>query len=202
MRSTSAATKAADTRRSESSERETRWSALMAAAQNGDRLAYDRLLREILPYIRTIVRARHSAPDRIDEAVQEVLLAIHRVRHTYDPARPFLPWLAAIARCRAIDALRRRYRIAEFEVAEETPGTAYADFADPAVAGFDAAYAAADQLGKAIARLPETQREAIELLRLRELSLAEASQLTGRSIGALKVNVHRALGALQRQLSA
>jgi len=201
VRSASTVTQAPpDTRHSESSEREARWSALMAAAQSGDRLAYDRLLREVLPYIRTIIRARLSAPDRIDEAVQEVLLAIHRVRHTYDPARPFLPWLAAIARCRAIDALRRSYRVAAFEVPEETAGPAYADFADPG-AGFDAAHAAADQLGKAIARLPETQREAIELLRLRELSLAEASQLTGRSIGALKVNVHRALGALQRHLS-
>ena len=81
-----------------SGERETRWSALMAATQSGDRLAYDRLLREIVPYIRSIIRAWHRAPDRVEEIVQEVLLGLHRVRHTYDPARPFLPWLAAIAR--------------------------------------------------------------------------------------------------------
>ena len=184
------------------SAREARWSTLMAAAQAGDRIAYDRLLREILPYLRNIVRARHNAPDRVEEIVQDVLLTLHRVRHTYDPARPFLPWLASITRCRAIDALRRTYRRAAFEVSEETAGAAYEQFADAAVAGFDVAHATADQLGKAIARLPETQREAIELLRLRELSLAEASQLTGRSIGALKVNIHRALGALRQQLSA
>lgn len=174
----------------------------MAATQAGDRIAYDRLLREILPYVRNIVRARHGASDRVEEIVQDVLLAVHRVRHTYDPARPFLPWLAAITRCRAIDALRRTYRRAAFEVSEETAGPAYEQFADAAVADFDVAHAVADQLGKAIAHLPETQREAIELLRLRELSLAEASQLTGRSIGALKVNVHRALGTLRQQLSA
>ena len=184
------------------SAREARWSTLMAAAQAGDRIAYDRLLREILPYLRNIARARHNAPDRVEEIVQDVLLTLHRVRHTYDPARPFLPWLASITRCRAIDALRRTYRRAAFEVSEETAAAAYEQFADAAVAGFDVAHATADQLGKAIARLPETQREAIELLRLRELSLAEASQLTGRSIGALKVNIHRALGALRQQLSA
>jgi RNA polymerase sigma-70 factor, ECF subfamily len=177
-----------------------RWSAMMAAAQAGDRVSYDRLLREILPYVRSVVRAWHRAPDRIDEVAQEALLAVHRVRHTYDPARPFRPWLAAIARRRALDALRRGYRVAQFEISEESAGSAYEHFADP-VADFDGIHTAADHLGKAIARLPPGQREAIELLRLRELSLAEAATLTGRSVGALKVNVHRALGALQRQLS-
>jgi RNA polymerase sigma factor (sigma-70 family) len=183
-------------------ERETSWSALMAATQAGDRIAYDRLLREILPFVRNIVRARQSVPDLIEEIVQDVLLALHRVRHTYDPARPFLPWLAAITRHRAIDALRRTYRRAAFEVPEDIAGPAYEQFADPAVAGFDVVHATADHLCKAIACLPKTQREAVELLRLGELSLAEASQLTGRSIGALKVSTHRALGALRQQLSA
>jgi RNA polymerase sigma-70 factor, ECF subfamily len=185
-----------------SADREARWSALMAAAQSGDRIAYDRLLRETVPYIRSVIRVWHRAPDRVEDLAQEVLLAVHRVRHTYDPARPFLPWLGMIARCRALDGLRRTYRIAQFEVSEESAGAAYQDFVDLTVSDFGSAHAAADQLGKAIARLPETQREAIELLRLRTLSLAEASQLTGRSIGALKVNVHRALVALRRQLSA
>lgn len=186
----------------EPTEADRRWSALMASGQAGDRQAYDRLLREIAPYIRTVARYHHRAPDRAEEVVQDVLLAVHRMRHTYDPARPFRPWLAAIARCRSIDALRRRCRDARFEVAEAAAGPAYDNAADPATERFDAAHETADQLGKAIALLPQGQREAIELLRLRELSLAEAAQLTGRSVAALKVNMHRALQSLRRQLRA
>ncbi len=56
-------------------------------------------------------------------------------------------------------------------------------------------------LAAAVARLPEGQRQAVEHLALRELSLAEASTMTGRSTGALKVNLHRALKALRAALS-
>src|SRR5690606_15589677 len=59
---------------------------LMAAAQDGDRAAYDRLLRESVPMIRRIARYRGSPPASIDDIVQDVLLTIHRVRHTFDPA--------------------------------------------------------------------------------------------------------------------
>ena len=65
----------------------TLWGSLMAAAQDGDRAAYGRLLAEATPYIRAIVRRHHGSGDRVDDVVQDVLLCIHRVRHTYDPAR-------------------------------------------------------------------------------------------------------------------
>jgi RNA polymerase sigma-70 factor (ECF subfamily) len=70
----------------------------MVAAQGGDRGAYERLLREILPLLRAVVASHHRHPDRIDDVIQHVLLSVHRVRHTYDPARPFRHWLLAIAR--------------------------------------------------------------------------------------------------------
>ena len=128
--------------------------------------------------------------------MQDVLLTIHRVRHTYDPARSFRHWLAAIARRRSIDLLRRRRRIDRFEVADDP---AYETFADPAAKHEMEVRDAAEQLGSAVADLPERQRTALELLKLRELSLAEASRVTGTSIGALKVNVHRAIKALRAQ---
>ena len=188
-------------RRGEADAEDGRWSQLMARAQAGDRSAYDRLLRAIQPYIRTIAAARHR-PDLVEDVVQEVLLTVHRMRHTYDPARPFRPWLAAIARRRSIDALRQRYRSARFELSVPACGSAYADVADPRTSGLDAAHAVADALGRAVTLLPRRQREAVELLRLRELSLGEAAQATGCSVAALKVNVHRALQALRRQLRA
>ena len=173
------------------------WSQLMASAQAGDRAAYERLLREILPMLRAIAGRWHRTPDRREDVVQDILLTIHRVRHTYDPARPFAHWLATIARRRAIDALRRRGRLEKFEIYDED---AYVTFSDPAANKEATTRDQAQGLGAAISVLPESQREAVELLKLRELSLAEASRLSGKSISALKVNVHRAIKSLRAQL--
>ena len=175
-----------------------RWSRLMAAAQDGDRGAYVRLLRDILPFIRAVVSRQHRTPDRIEEVVQDVLLSVHRVRHTYDPARPFRHWLAMIARRRSIDALRRRTRLAAFEISDDT---AYETFADPAANKAQEVYVAVDGLSEAVATLPAQQREAIELLKLREMSLIEASSASGRSVAALKVNVHRAIKSLRKRMT-
>ena len=177
--------------------RNAEWSRLMRAAQDGDRAAYERLLRDILPFIRAIAGRWHSRRDRAEDVVQDILLTVHRVRHTYDPARPFSHWLATIAKRRAIDALRRRGRTEKFEIADED---AYVTFADPAANTEAASRAQSSGLGAAISSLPEGQREALELVKLREMSLAEAAKLSGKSIGALKVNVHRAIKSLRAQM--
>jgi RNA polymerase sigma-70 factor, ECF subfamily len=173
------------------------WATWMAAAQAGDSRAYARLLRDVVPFIRAIAAHRHRNPDRVEDVVQDVLLTIHRVRHTYDPARPFTPWLAAIAQRRSIDALRRRSRIAAREVIDQR---AYETFVDPAANREMSANEAADALGPALAALPPGQREALELLKLKEMSLKEASRVSGKSIAALKVNAHRAIKALRAKL--
>ena len=181
----------------EAADSETRWCGLMTAAQDGDRAAYDRLLREIVPFVRALAMRRHRTPDWAEDAVQDVLLTVHRVRHTYDPRRPFKPWLTTIAHRRCVDLLRRRGRTTANETSDET---AYETFADPAANRAMEVYGAADGLGEAIASLPAQQREAVELLKLREMSLAEASRASGRSAGALKVNVHRAIKSLRARL--
>jgi RNA polymerase sigma factor (sigma-70 family) len=176
---------------------EQEWSRLMAAAQDGDRAAYEALLRDILPFIRAIAARWHRGGERAEDVVQDILLTLHRVRHTYDPARPFSHWLATLARRRAIDALRRRTRTDRYEVVDED---AYVTFADPAANKELASRDQAAGLKEAISALPDGQREAVELLKLRELSLAEASKATGKSVSALKVNVHRAIRSLRAQL--
>jgi len=166
----------------------------MEAAQSGDRAAYERLLREILPYVRAIVRRHHAAPDRVEDVVQDVLLTIHRVRHTYDPARSFANWAGAIAHRRSVDSLRRRIRSGAVEVFSPV---AYETYADPGANREIKAQEDGAVLKEAIATLPAGQRRAVELLKLQELSLAEAAQASGQSAGALKVSLHRAIRALQ-----
>ena len=166
----------------------------MSAAQSGDRIAYERLLREISPLVRALVRRHCSNRADIEEMVQDTLLTVHRVRHTYDAGRPFTPWLAAIAARRGIDALRRRSRIARFESPELG---AYETFQDPAANSDVEVVHSAEEVALLLERLPPRQREALEALKLRQMTLAEASAQSGQSVGALKVNSHRALKALR-----
>lgn len=173
------------------------WSALMAAAQDGDTLAYRRLLGGIAPYLRAIAARALGHGAEVEDCVQDILLTLHAIRHTYDPVRPFKPWLAGIARHRLIDRLRARGRQARREVR--------IDFADALFAAPEAEPGTAidhDHLHARLATLPPGQREAVTLLKLREMSLAEASQSSGQSVGALKVAVHRGLKALRRLLQS
>ena len=181
----------------DASDNERRWSQMMTAAQDGDRLAYDRLLRELVPFIRVIVFRRHRVEAELEETVQDVLLTVHLVRHAYDPARPFGPWLAAIANRRIIDRLRRDTRRRTREVALSTDHETFADSATNLHK--DAVDEAA--LGQAIERLPPDQRQTITMLKLNEMSLKEAAAASGRSIPALKVATHRAIKSLRRLLT-
>src|SRR5713101_5404153 len=84
------------------------WTGLMARAQDGDRRAYRALLEDMTPYLRALAARCFKEPGDIEDAVQDVLLTVHAVRHAYDPRRPFGPWLVAIANRRIIDRLRRQ----------------------------------------------------------------------------------------------
>ncbi|HEX2789627.1 MAG TPA: sigma-70 family RNA polymerase sigma factor [Steroidobacteraceae bacterium] len=179
-------------------ERDHAWSQLMHAAQSGDRVAYERLLREISPLVRALVRRHCSNRADIEEMVQDTLLTLHRVRHTYDPSRPFCPWLAAIAWRRSIDALRRRMRVARYETPEQG---VYETFSQAAANSDIEDLRSSEELGELLQLLPARQREALQALKLKEMTLAEASAASGQSVAALKVNTHRALKALRALVS-
>jgi RNA polymerase sigma-70 factor, ECF subfamily len=178
--------------------RDQAWSQLMRAAQAGDRAAYSRLLREITPFIRSMLRRHCSHAQDIEEMVQDTLLTLHRVRQTYDPDRPFSPWLASIAARRGIDGLRRRSRVARHEISTEFE--AYETFADPAANTDIEALGLPEEVEQLLQQLPPRQRQALEALKLREMSLKEAAAVSGQSVGALKVNTHRAIKALRALL--
>lgn len=178
-----------------------RRAARMAAAQAGDGAAYQALLRECVPVIKSIARRRGVAADRIDDVVQDVLLTIHRARQTYDPSRSFTAWLSVIADRRAIDLLRR---IRRQDLREVYAPLAFESHADEA-ADQTQALARSDATGavaRALASLPARQREAVERLVLEERSLADVAALTRRTKGSLKVNLHRALKALRCRMTS
>ena len=176
-----------------------RFCALMRMAQGGDGAAYAALLRELVPLLRRVIASRRAFLDDADveDLVQEVLLSVHSVRATYDPARAFLPWLLAITRNRLADAARRHGRRGALEVGlEELTVTSHEEATNPLPGEGDD-----EALHRAIEELPAGQRQAITLLKLQEKSLKEASAETGLSIGALKVATHRAMATLKRKLT-
>lgn len=172
---------------------------LMRAAQDGNAAAYHELLQAITPRVRRIVRRQRgfAGVDEVEDLVQDVLLTVHRARATYDPARPFMPWLLGIVRHRLADGARRHARTSAREVALDKETLT---FAEPATNPVDEMGADVEALRRAVGALPARQRTAIELLKLRELSLEEAAALSGMRVGALKVATHRAIGALRRAL--
>jgi RNA polymerase sigma-70 factor (ECF subfamily) len=173
------------------------WSDLLTAAQSGDAEAYRRFLTSVLPFVQALVRRRTWSEDMAADVVQDVLLTVHRVRHTYEPGRPVKPWLAAIAARRSIDAMRRRGRIGAREV-HNVP--AYETFADPQ-ANREEAADSARTLAQMTSSLSKGQKEALDLLKVKEMSLAEASVVSGQSVASLKVNVHRAIKKMRLKLA-
>jgi len=182
----------------EMSDRETQqgWAALLAAGQRGDAAAYHRFLEAILPFVRAVARQRSHSDNLIEDIVQNALLTIHRVRHTYEPGRPVKPWIATIVSRRAIDANRLRGRVERRELSDPV---AYETFADPG-ANWEEAAESADAVALMMAGLTPKQKEAIELVKLKEMTLVEASAASGQSVGSLKINVHRAILRMRRGL--
>jgi RNA polymerase sigma-70 factor (ECF subfamily) len=180
----------------------------MAAAQNGDAAAYTALLTAILPLLRGFVRSRGVAGSEVEDVVQEILILIHRARHTWRADRPFDPWMWAIARNASTDALRRLARERArrdptqdpFGDAAPAPRTSERASADPEA--LLAARELAPPLAAALAALPDAQREAVELLYIEQLSVAEAAARAGVSASALKVRAHRGSRALRKALRA
>lgn len=170
------------------SERRARW---MESAQRGDRDAYRALLEDIAPELGAFLRRRVRDESDAEDLVQEVLLAVHRARHTFDPSRPFDPWMYAIARNALTDHLRRNAARARWETA---PG----DLPDGvAEAGPSLGRA---HLEQALEGLPESQREAFRMLKIEGLSVEAAAARAGVSPGALRVRAHRAYQALRARL--
>jgi RNA polymerase sigma-70 factor (ECF subfamily) len=160
------------------------WGDLMAAAQEGHAAAYRRLLDEIRHWLKTFY-ARRLPPAMVDDAVQDTLIAIHEKRHTYDPARPFKPWLIAVARYKWIDRLRSMGRSRTEELPEEI-----------AVQDHESSVTSSVVLARLMTELKPAQAEAIRLVKIEGYSVEEASEKTGQSGSLIKVNIHRGLARL------
>jgi RNA polymerase sigma-70 factor (ECF subfamily) len=176
-------------------EREDEWTGLMRSAISGDSAAYHRLLKAITPVLRAAARrglARAGQPiDQSEDIVQDILLAVHSKRHTWDVSAPFAPWLFAIARNKLIDALRRRGKRVFVNIddfAETLPGEAQEE------------RASASEIAAHLNALPARQREVLQSIAVDSASIKDTAAKFSMSEGAVRVALHRGLANLTAKL--
>jgi RNA polymerase sigma-70 factor (ECF subfamily) len=173
------------------SAREQQWSGWMRDAIDGDARAYHRLLSALTPHLRAIARRRcdqFGAPvSEAEDVVQEVLLAVHLKRATWDPARPIGPWLSTIVRNKLVDSLRRRGRhmyvpiedvMATLEVEEQADGLDRRD------------------VERLLGRLKDPRRDIVRSIAIEGAGVRETAARLTMSEGAVRVALHRALKSL------
>jgi RNA polymerase sigma-70 factor, ECF subfamily len=163
---------------------------LMERAQRGDREAFHILFKEVGPLITRFLRRRLAGNTEIEDICQEVMIAVYKSRHTFQPERPFEPWLFAIVRKVSGEHFRRERQRLEFQiVVDELPEL-----------GIEGGSGQNLEVREALEQLSPTQMEALSLTKVEGLSVEEAAQRAGTSIGSMKVRVHRAYESLKRSL--
>ena len=176
-------------------EREDEWTGLMRSAVSGDNTAYHRLLKAITPVLRAAARrglSRAGQPiDQSEDIVQDILLAVHSKRHTWDVNAPFAPWLFAIARNKLIDALRRRGKRVFVNIddfAETLPGETRDETAS------------ASEIAAHLNALPARQREVLQSIAVDSTSIKDTAAKFSMSEGAVRVALHRGLANLTAKM--
>jgi len=181
------------------SQEEAELSQWMRSSQAGDSESYRRLLTRIrgmlLKYVEnSFARFGLAGSGGQEDVLQEILLAVHTKRHTYDPEQFFLPWMYAMARHKVIDHLRKNK--------VSLRATISLDDELENIESLMVFESTADLDIEALCEtLPEKQRNVLKLVKIEGLSVEEAAKRTGYSASDIKVTVHRAIKALQEKVS-
>ena len=169
---------------------ESELSALFNQAQQGSQQAYQQLLTRMAALVRAYLRRRLTGQDAdVEDLVQEVLLAVHTKRHTYDSTKPITAWMHAIARYKLIDFWRRIDRHGEQGLSSEDADALIGE------SSIDD-YEAHTDLQTLMSQLSKAQQDAITLVKLQGVSVAEAAQQLGMTEAAIKVHTHRGIRKL------
>jgi RNA polymerase sigma-70 factor, ECF subfamily len=176
-------------------EREQHWAEAMRAERRGEAVAYERMLKEVATALRRALAPRlvrvsldaHEAED----LVQEILIGLHRKRHTWDPARPFLPWLYTITRYKLIDFMRHRRSDTRRRV-----DLALEDWILIVESPTDEADCSTWEMDRHLAVLPVSQRKIVRAIAVEGASVRNVARGLATSEGAVRVTLHRAIRRL------
>ena len=173
---------------------EERLRSLMLRSLADDASSYRLFLDELATHLRSFLRKRLARlPEEAEDLVQELLLAIHSQRHTYDAKLPLTAWVHAIARYKLIDLLRRRSRSdLLYDSLDEAGELFAASDSEAAEARYD--------IATLLEQLPDRQRLSIQNVKIEGASVADAVARAGMSVSAVKVGIHRGLKTLAAKI--
>ncbi|MDD2722371.1 MAG: sigma-70 family RNA polymerase sigma factor [Gallionella sp.] len=166
----------------------------MQCSLNGDAQAYAALLKETARLLRPFLAKRLYHGNEVDDVLQEILISIHKARHTYDGERPYLPWVYAIARFRLQDHLRSHY-------ADELHGAEdIAELEETLPDELTEAAFSYESISGEVEALPEKQASILRLMHQEGYTAKEVAAKLGMNESAVKVSAHRAYKILRERL--
>jgi len=168
-------------------------SELMAKAQQGDGVAYKDLLGQCRLMLFALLCSRLHNDAQVEDLIQEILISLHKARHTYQPGRPFQPWLFGIANFRLKDHFRKHYKRLDLE-------QAFATSIEEEKHNFDVTFWASksEELAEALDGLPPKQRQLVQLMKIEGYTAVEVAGQTGMTPTAVKVSVHRSVKQIKQ----
>ena len=166
----------------------------MLATQNGDKASYAQLLAAIELLAQRYLASRLAVRDDAGDLVQEILISIHKARHTYDASKPFYPWMYAISRYRLQDYLRRYYRLRARETGESLTPAEDTHAQNPEQTAGDK-----ELSERLLSYLKPKQRRIVEMLYLEGNSAKEVSDEMDISVSDVRTSAHRAMKQMKQK---
>jgi RNA polymerase sigma-70 factor (ECF subfamily) len=157
---------------------------LVKAVLEGDRNSFGRLYDLYAPMIHGILLARVPRSE-VDDLVQDIFLHAFKKLHTLRDWAAFGPWIAMIARNRAMDFHRRSKETVE--VTDDLRST-------------DTSTTKANEILELIRDLPEAYRETLVLRLVEGMTGPEIAERTGLTPASVRVNLHRGMKQLREKL--
>ena len=170
------------------------FAALMKQSLGGDQRAYADLLQKTSRLLRPFLAKRLSFTSDVDDLLQEILISIHKARHTYDGNRPYKPWVYAIARFRLQDYLRAHYsdQLRYADDLSEMEEFFHVDVTESAISY--------ESISREVGKLPDKQATILRLMHQDGYTAKEIAKKIGMKESAVKVAAHRAYKILSQKL--
>jgi len=168
---------------------------LMTAAQGGDSKSYQKLLGECEGIARGYVKSRLSNVSEAEDVIQEILMSIHKARHTYQQGKPFKPWVYAICKYRLMDYLRSLYKKNAFE----SP-TALDELQLPTSEDVTEGVINNELLRKALSCLNKKEQKIVTLMKIEGRTASEVALNLNMGVSAVKVAAHRAYAKMKKHM--
>ena len=167
---------------------------LMRLALAGDKRAYTEILQETSCFLRPFLAKRLNHSTEVDDLLQEILLSIHKARHTYDGERPYKPWAFAIAKFRLLDYLRAHYadRLRHAVDISEVENSLSEDVTESVMSY--------ESIREEVHLLPEKQAIILQMMHQDGYTAKEVANKIGMKESAVKVAAHRAYKVLRKRL--